>query len=136
MSDGSAELLQPDSGPLAEGPGELHRNALSLAGLVTLGIAYMGLALAAYFNFGFMEGLTGPVVPLAFAAVTILMLPTAASYAVMNGRRPSTGSTLTWLWEATTPGLGAWLGWKMLLPVSIANVVFTSFAILKWGAIR
>jgi NADH-quinone oxidoreductase subunit H len=27
-------------------------------------------------------------------------------------------------------------GWKMLLPVSIANVVFTSFAILKWGAIR
>jgi NADH-quinone oxidoreductase subunit H len=27
-------------------------------------------------------------------------------------------------------------GWKMLLPASIANVVFTSFAILKWGAIR
>ncbi len=25
-------------------------------------------------------------------------------------------------------------GWKMLLPVSIANVVLTSFAILKWGA--
>ena len=25
-------------------------------------------------------------------------------------------------------------GWKMLLPASIANVVFTSFAILKWGA--
>jgi NADH:ubiquinone oxidoreductase subunit H len=27
-------------------------------------------------------------------------------------------------------------GWKMLLPVSIANVVFTSFAILRWGGIR
>ena len=27
-------------------------------------------------------------------------------------------------------------GWKMLLPVSIANVVITSFAILKWGAIK
>lgn len=25
-------------------------------------------------------------------------------------------------------------GWKLLLPVSIANVIFTSFAILKWGA--
>ncbi|MDP9147619.1 MAG: NADH-quinone oxidoreductase subunit NuoH [Acidobacteriota bacterium] len=25
-------------------------------------------------------------------------------------------------------------GWKMLLPVSIANVIVTSFAILKWGA--
>jgi len=27
-------------------------------------------------------------------------------------------------------------GWKMLLPVSIANVVITSFAILRWGAIK
>ena len=27
-------------------------------------------------------------------------------------------------------------GWKMLLPVSIANVVLTSFAILRWGAIK
>jgi NADH-quinone oxidoreductase subunit H len=25
-------------------------------------------------------------------------------------------------------------GWKLLLPVSIANVVITAFAILKWGA--
>ncbi|MGH3402366.1 MAG: hypothetical protein ACRDRJ_07615 [Streptosporangiaceae bacterium] len=36
----------------------------------------MGLALTAYFNFGIMEGITGPVVPLAFAAVTVAMLPT------------------------------------------------------------
>jgi NADH-quinone oxidoreductase subunit H len=27
-------------------------------------------------------------------------------------------------------------GWKLLLPVSIANVVVTSFAILEWGALR
>jgi NADH-quinone oxidoreductase subunit H len=26
------------------------------------------------------------------------------------------------------------VGWKLLLPVSIANVIITSFAILKWGA--
>ena len=64
-----------------------------LPALVIMGIAYMGLALTAYFNFGIMEGITGPVVPLAFAAVTIAMLPTAASYAVMSNRRPSTGST-------------------------------------------
>jgi NADH-quinone oxidoreductase subunit H len=25
-------------------------------------------------------------------------------------------------------------GWKLLLPVSIVNVIVTSFAILKWGA--
>ncbi len=81
---------------------------------MTLGIAYMGLALAAYLTFGIMEGLTGPVVPLAFIAVTLLMLPTAVSYAVMNGRRPSAGSTFTWLWEATFPGLGIWLGWILV----------------------
>jgi len=26
------------------------------------------------------------------------------------------------------------IGWKLLLPVSIGNVLLTSFAILKWGA--
>src|SRR5215469_4760346 len=93
----------------------LSRNALGLWGLVIMGIAYMGLALTAYFNFGIMEGITGPIVPLAFAAVTVAMLPTAASYAVMNSRRPSTGATLTWLWEATTPPLGVWLGWVLVI---------------------
>src|SRR5450755_2377101 len=98
-------------------PGEslLNTNALGLWGLVIMGIAYMGLALTAYFNFGLMEGITGPIVPLAFAAVTVAMLPTAASYAIMNSRRPSTGATLTWLWEATTPPLGVWLGWVLVI---------------------
>ena len=93
----------------------LNRNALGLSGLVIMGIAYMGLALTAYFNFGIMEGITGPIVPLAFAAVTVAMLPTAMSYAVMNARRPSTGGTLTWLWEATSPPLGVWLGWVLVI---------------------
>jgi amino acid transporter len=97
------------------GQGPLNKNALGLWGLVIMGIAYMGLALTAYFNFGIMEGITGPIVPLAFAAVTVAMLPTAASYAVMNSRRPSTGATLTWLWEATTPPLGVWLGWVLVI---------------------
>src|SRR2546429_9423400 len=102
-------------------PGEsrLNTNALGLWGLVIMGIAYMGLALTAYFNFGIMEGITGPIVPLAFAAVTVAMLPTAISYAIMNSRRPSTGSTLTWLWEATTPSLGVGLG---LVP-GVARIV-------------
>ncbi len=95
--------------------GLLNKNALGLWGLVIMGIAYMGLALTAYFNFGIMQGITGPIVPLAFAAVTVAMLPTAASYAVMNSRRPSTGATLTWLWEATTPPLGVWLGWVLVI---------------------
>ena len=75
---------------------QLRSNALGLWQLVIMGIAYMGLALTAYFNFGIMEGITGPIVPLAFAAVTVAMLPTAVSYAIMNagGRRraaPSRG---------------------------------------------
>src|SRR5215831_16492212 len=103
--------------PAMVSPGEsrLNTNALGLWGLVIMGIAYMGLALTAYFNFGIMEGITGPIVPLAFAAVTVAMLPTAASYAIMNSRRPSTGSTLTWLCEATTPSLGVWLGWVLVI---------------------
>src|SRR5262249_39389665 len=103
--------------PAMVSPGEsrLNTNALGLWGLVIMGIAYMGLALTAYFNFGIMEGITGPIVPLAFAAVTVAMLPTAASYAIMNSRRPSTGSTLTWLWEATTPPLGVWLRWGLVV---------------------
>jgi hypothetical protein len=49
---------------------------------VIMGIASMGLALTAYFNFGIMEGITGPIVPLAFAAVTVASCP----------RRPATRS--------------------------------------------
>ena len=107
-------------------PGEqssLNTNALGLWGLVIMGIAYMGLALTAYFNFGIMEGITGPMVPLAFAAVTVAMLPTAASYAIMNSRRPSTGATLTWLWEATTPPLGVWLGWVLVIAYIVGCIL-------------
>ena len=102
---------------------ELRRNALSLGGLVILGIAYMGLALTAYFNFGIMDTITGPIVPLAFAAVTVAMLPTAISYAVLNARRPTAGSTLTWLWEATVPPLGVWLGWVLVVTYIVGSIL-------------
>src|SRR5215467_13685690 len=110
-----AQVNGQQAAMVSPGESRLNTNALGLWGLVIMGIAYMGLALTAYFNFGIMEGITGPIVPLAFAAVTVAMLPTAASYAIMNSRRPSTGSTLTWLWEATTPSLGVWLGWVLVI---------------------
>jgi amino acid transporter len=110
-----AKVNEPPLVTVSPGESKLNANALGLWSLVIMGIAYMGLALTAYFNFGIMEGLTGPIVPLAFAAVTAAMLPTAASYAIMNNRRPSTGATLTWLWEATTPPLGVWLGWVLVI---------------------
>ena len=118
MSMGPPRGPGPDPAPASAGDASLampDRNKLGVTGLVTLGVAYMGLALAAYFNFGIMEGLAGPVVPLAFLAVTAAMLPTAVSYAVMNGHRPSAGSAFTWLWEATVPWLGVWLGWILVI---------------------
>jgi amino acid transporter len=102
---------------------ELRANALGLWQLVVLGIAYMGLALTVYFNVGIMQGITGPIVPLAFLGVTIAMLPTAASFAIMNNRRPSTGSGLTWLWEATVPPLGVWLGWVLFVTYVVGSLL-------------
>ena len=115
-------VVSGEGGAAPEGT-HLRSNALGLAGLVILAIAYMGLALTAYFNFGIMEGITGPVVPLAFAAVTVAMLPTAASYAVMSNRRPSTGSTFTWLWEAIAPPIGIWLGWVLVITYIVGCVL-------------
>ena len=65
-----AKVNEPSATVVSPGESKLNTNALGLWGLVIMGIAYMGLALTAYFNFGIMEGITGPVVPLAFAAVT------------------------------------------------------------------
>jgi amino acid transporter len=102
---------------------QLRTNALGLSGLVIMGIAYMGLALTVYFNVGLMEGITGPIVPLAFAAVAVAMLPTAASFAVMNNRRPSTGGVFTWLWESTAPPLGVWLGWVLVVTYIVGSIL-------------
>lgn len=104
-------------------PTQLRRNSLGLFQLVVIGIAYMGLALTVYFNVGIMEGITGSIVPLAFAAVTIAMLPTAASFAVMNARRPSAGSVFTWMWEATAPPVGLWLGWVLFIGYTVGTVL-------------
>ena len=118
-----AKVTGNETATVPAGESLLNTNALGLWGLVIMGIAYMGLALTAYFNFGLMEGITGPIVPLAFAAVTVAILPTAASYAIMNSRRPSTGATLTWLWEATTPPLGVWLGWVLVIAYIVGCIL-------------
>jgi amino acid transporter len=102
---------------------QLRPNSLGLFHLVVIGIAYMGLALTVYFNVGIMEGITGPIVPLAFAAVTLAMLPTAASFAVMNARRPSAGSVFTWMWEATSPPVGLWLGWVLFIGYTVGTIL-------------
>lgn len=93
----------------------LRRGSLNLPRLAFIGLAYFSLAPAIYLNMGFMEtDADGPVMPLLFILITIAVLPTAISFAVMNNRRPSAGSVSTWLWESVSPSAGLWLGWVMI----------------------
>jgi len=93
----------------------LKRDSLNLPRLVFIGLAYFSLAPVIYLNMGFMETDSGgPVMPFLFILITIAVLPTAVSFAVLNNRRPSAGSAYTWLWESTYPGVGLWLGWMMI----------------------
>ena len=82
----------------------LKQNSLNLPRLAFIGLAYFSLAPVIYLNMGFMETDSGgPVMPFLFILITIAVLPTAISFAVLNNRRPSAGSGYTWLWESTSP---------------------------------
>ena len=112
-SGGKAPTAVPRSGPAS--PLGLRRGSLNLPRLAFIGLAYFSLAPAIYLNMGFMEtDANGPVMPLLFILITIAILPTAISFAVMNNRRPSAGSGSTWLWESVAPPVGLWLGWIMI----------------------
>lgn len=90
--------------PAREG---LKRNSLNLPRLAFIGLAYFSLAPVIYLNMGFMETDSGgPVMPFLFILITIAVLPTAISYALLNNRRPSAGSGYTWLRESTYPSVG------------------------------
>jgi amino acid transporter len=115
--------------PAEEG---LKANTLRLLHLTFVGLAYFSLAPAIYFNMGLMESEAGgPVMPLLFILITIAVLPTAVSFAIMNNRRPSAGSAYTWLWESTYPIVGLWLGWILtttyFLVVSLYPPIFGLF---------
>jgi putrescine importer len=90
---------------------QLRAGSLSLWQIVALGLAYMSLAPVIYFNMGLIESLTGQIMPFVFLLITVAVIPTAISFALMNNRRPSAGSAYTWLWESTVPAIGLWLGW-------------------------
>jgi amino acid transporter len=118
----------------SERPAEqgLRANTLRLLHLTFVGLAYFSLAPVIYFNMSLIESAAGgPVMPLLFILITIAVLPTAASFAIMNNRRPSAGSAYTWLWESTYPPVGLWLGWVLtttyFLVVSIYPPIFGLF---------
>jgi amino acid transporter len=103
----------------------LKRDSLNLPRLAFIGLAYFSLAPVIYLNMGFMESDSGgPVMPFLFILITIAVLPTAISYALMNNRRPSAGSGYTWLWESTYPGVGLWLGWMMITTYVVVAALY------------
>jgi putrescine importer len=109
----------------AGGQGGLRRNSLNLRRLIFIGLAYFSLAPVIYLNMGFMETDSGgPVMPFLFILITIAVLPTAVSFAVMNNRRPSAGSGYTWLWESTYPVVGLWLGWMMITTYVVVAALY------------
>ena len=113
--------------PIATKTGQegLKRNSLNLPRLAFIGLAYFSLAPVIYLNMGFMETDSGgPVMPFLFIVITIAVLPTAISFAVLNNRRPSAGSGYTWLWESTYPGVGLWLGWVMITTYVVVSALY------------
>jgi len=89
---------------------------------LAIGLAPQSLALPIYFNVGFIEQTTGPIVPVVFGLVMVAAIPTAVSFAVMNKRRPSAGGAFTWLGEAVAPPAGAWIGWVQARPPSSTGI--------------
>jgi amino acid transporter len=91
----------------------LRANSLKLWHLCAMGIAYQGLALAIYLNLGFIESNVGPVAPLIFIGVSVALIPTAISFAVMTNRMPSSGSAFSWGTRTISPRFGVWTGWMI-----------------------
>jgi len=111
---------------VATAPGEgLRQGSLNLPRLIFIGLAYFSLAPVIYLNMGFMESDSGgPVMPFLFILITIAVLPTAISFAVLNNRRPTAGSGSTWLWESTYPAVGLWLGWVMIATYVVVAALY------------
>ena len=127
----SEQTPAPQSGPRVDAPaggGALRANSLSLGTVVALGLAYMSLAPAIYFNMGFMEAdANGPVMPLIFIFVTIAILPTALSFAALNRRRPSAGSALTWVTESMGRPAGLWSGFLLATLYVCACAIYPAY---------
>lgn len=92
---------------------KLKSNSLGLIGAGTLGAIMLSPALGIYGNFAAMESTAGVVTSLIFLLSMFIALPSAISYAMVAKEIPSAGSAYDWLWKATKPGLGLWVGWIM-----------------------
>jgi amino acid transporter len=122
----------------SQGKEGLRRNSLGLLGVGTLGAVMLSPALGIYGNFAAMETTAGAVTSLLFVIGLVIALPSAISYAMVARELSSAGSAYTWLWRATKPGIGLWVGWIMatyyLVVMFLQPIIFGLFfnELLKW----
>jgi amino acid transporter len=118
--------------------GGLRNNSLGLLGVGTLGAVMLSPALGIYGNFAAMETTAGAVTSFLFILGLIIALPSAISYAMVAREIPAAGSAYTWLWRATRPSLGLWVGWVMttyyVVVIFLQPIIFGLFfnELLKW----
>lgn len=106
----------------------LRSGSLGLPAVVALGLAYMSLAPIIYFNTGFMESEAGgPVMPFVFIMVTLAMLPTALSFAVLNNKMPNAGSATQWLARTFSPAAGLWGGWLLASAYIVVAALYPAY---------
>ncbi|MFL5703800.1 MAG: APC family permease [Ktedonobacteraceae bacterium] len=89
----------------------LRANSMGWLGAAALGAIIMSPAGGIYFNFGPMVGAAGAVAPFIFFVAMLASLPTALSFAVVSREMPSAGSVYAWVWNATSPSIGLFVGW-------------------------
>jgi putrescine importer len=130
--------MSSDTRNTGQAQGGLRKNSLGLLGVGTLGAVMLSPALGIYGNFAAMETTAGAVTSLIFIIGLFIALPSAISYAMVARELPAAGSAYTWLWRATKPGIGLWVGWIMatyyLIVMFLQPIIFGLFfnELLKW----
>ena len=89
-------------------------NAMGWVAAAAIGAIIMSPAGGIYFNFGPMVVKAGAVAPLIFLMAMIASLPTALSFALVAKEMPTAGSAYTWIWNATRPTIGLFVGWILM----------------------
>lgn len=115
----------------------LRANTIGPWSLAALAIGITSPAMGLYGLWGPML-VAGPITPLIFLAATLLTLPTAISYALLNRAAPSAGAASSWMWTAINPSAGFQAGLLMttyFLMAAIAQpLMFALFFhdLLQW----
>jgi len=124
---------QPDAAgaTAAGGQPRLRANAMGWIAAAAIGAIIMSPAGGIYFNFGPMVQKAGDVVPFVFLIALLASLPTALSFAMVAREMPSAGSVYTWIWNATRPSAGLFVGWILggfyLLAMIVLPGIFALF---------